>query len=146
MSSQVSGAKGIPNYTQKDLQAQTKHNPYVDNYNHYTTGAQGKKIKPTIAKRELPPFFEKLIDQKVHQVAIMVIFHIIHFFCHMFWDDYRVEFDRREEIENKKQEKLDALKKDKADLDKKVEKLLRKKTSPTSASPASVTVPPPAHT
>jgi hypothetical protein len=121
--------KTIPSYSLDELQKQLKNNPFVDDYRQYSLSAKPKTVPDTqtpASKTTLSKFFNELIDKKIHQVAMMVIFHIVHFFCHMFWKDYREEFDQREATYSKKIKDMDDLKNDKSKLDKKVEDFLKK--------------------
>lgn len=148
MAAQVQGPRPMPNFTANELQAAVKKNPYVDDLGKSSLPQKKRPIlMPPQDPVRLSPFFERLIDDIVHKVAIMVFFHIVHFFCHTFWEDYRQEFDRKELIQIKREAALDqkketfeSLKEGKSDLDMKLQKFLEATNHPKLVTKSAKTI------
>lgn len=134
MSVSISTKLTLPQYSPSDLEKLTKHNPNVDNYNQYPVAKNNKDNTKKTKVIKLPRFFNKIIENRVNEVAMMVFFHIIHFFCQIFWKDYKVQFEKRTFEHNKRVEETKALKTDQKKLDAKIKKYFKKKQAEMTKS------------
>lgn len=120
MSVSISTKLTLPEYSPSEMEEKTKNNPYVDSYNHYPVAKSAKGNSKKTKEIKLSIFFNKIIEKKVNEVAMMVILHIIHFFCQKFWKDYRVQFEKRISVHKKRVEETKTLKTDQIKLNSKV--------------------------
>lgn len=116
-SKQPVGPRSFPTYSPEELQKEKKKFSFLDEAFAKKAVQEPDPLMHTVPnpvpprKIILPKFFDDLITKKVKEVAIMVIFHIVHFFCNLVWANYRTEFERRDAIHKKKKQEFENLKK-----------------------------------
>jgi len=137
----------MPDFSLSDMKERTKNNPYVDGFQHYPVGQNTvdkdakKKYNPYLddpvevsaegvwskaIKIKLPRFFNSIIEKRVNEVAMMVLFHIIHFFCQKFWKNYRIRFEGKLAFKKEREKEAKKFKLDQLLLGAKVDKLHKK--------------------
>lgn len=88
-----------------------------------------KVNSPPVTAIKLPRFFNQILENKVKEVAMMALYHMIHFFCALFWKEYQTQFA----IRISEHQKLAESKKLKL-----VQQLLEAKTKATAAEGSSI--------